>query len=141
MTAIAVACLLTAGAIDLLSGESAGGDVGVSVEDVLEDTEQYGRDSVTVSGRVRELGRGAYAVGGDRPDDQLLLLTTTHTRGTASAGRLVRIVGTVRRFERDAFRALRRPFDASLEAAFLEPYEGRPTVIVQSFGRPRGDSE
>lgn len=136
VTALLITCLLAWEVVDLLSGESAGDDVGISVEDVLEDTERHLRDSVTVSGRVRELGRGALAVGGDAPEDQLLLLTTAHTRGTASEGQLVRIVGTVRRFDRELFRALRRPFDASLGARFLEPYEGQPTVIVRSFGRP-----
>ncbi len=125
------------GLVDLVSGESAGDDVGVSVEDVLEDTEEYARGSVTVSGRVREVGRGALAVGGDDPDDQLLLLTTAHTRGSASEGQLVQIVGTVRRFDRELFRAPRRPFDASLGAPSLEPYEGRPAVIVRWIGRPR----
>lgn len=124
----------------MVSGESAGEDVGVTVEDVLEDTERYSRETVTVSGRIRELGRGAFAVGGEEPNDQLLLLTTAHTRGTASEGELLLIAGTVRRFERKLFRALRRPFVASLGARFLEPYEDRPALIVLSFSVPEDDN-
>ena len=132
--ALLVATLLSLNVIDLLSGESAGDDVGISVEDVLEDTEQHLRESVTVSGRIRELDRGAFAVGGDEPDDQLLLLTTAHTRGSAEEGQVVRIVGTVRRFDRELFRALQNPFDTPLGASFLERYEGRPSVIVRWLG-------
>ena len=134
--ALLVATLLSLNVIDLLSGESAGDDVGISVEDVLEDTEQHLRDSVTISGRVREVADGALAVGRDGPDDQLLLITTAHTRGSATEGQVVRIVGTVRRFDRELFRALRHQFDASLGAALLDPYEGRPAVVVRWIGPP-----
>ena len=135
-----LAALLSLRVIDLLSGESAGDDVGISVEDVLEDTEQHLRDSVTISGRVRVLGHGASAIGGNHPNDQLLLLTTAHTRGSAAEGQVVRIVGTVRRFDRELFRALEQPFDASLGAKFLEPYEGRPTAIVRWIGPAAGQT-
>lgn len=131
-----VGCLAAWSLVDLLSGESAADDVGVSVEDVLEDTERYARGSVTISGQIREVGRGALAVGGETPKNQLLLLTTAQTRGDAEDGDVVRIVGTVRRFDRELFRALRRPFDASLGARFLEPYEGRPAVLVRYLGPP-----
>ncbi len=141
VTALLITCLLTWSLIDLLSGESAGDDVGITVEDVLEDTDQYLRESVTVRGRVREVGHGAFAIGDDEPDDQLLLLTTAHTRGSASAGQVREIVGTVRRFDQELLRALRVPFDASLGARFLKPYDGQPTVIVRSVTRPHDTND
>ena len=120
--------------VDLVDGDSAGEDVGVTVEDVLEDTDDYVAETVTISGRVRRLERGAYVVGRN-PEEPLLLLTTAHTRNEAPVGDIARIVGVVRRFDREVLREFRGPFDARLGADYLNEYEGQPVVVVQGFER------
>jgi hypothetical protein len=78
--------------VDAVDNESAGDDVGVTIENILEDTNGLLGESGSVRGRVNDRVSGAFTIGGASRDEQVVVLPRPGTTSPRER-EVVQIVG------------------------------------------------
>lgn len=108
---------------------------GVTVDDIADRPQDYYGRTVRLTGEVdRVIGRRAFTVGG--PGGQVLVLTERLPEGIVRpvghrpGDRTVQVVGTVRRFEREA---LERDLGVELGGDALADWAGRTAIVARSI--------
>lgn len=121
--------------------ESAGPNTGVSVQDVVEDAEDYLGEQVTVSGEVGEVefrtggaepGRTAFTIGDDAFGTNLLVVEPGAVRGFLDEDSVVQVTGTVRRFDPERFGDAFDD-DSWFTGDVFEERDEQPVVVAQSI--------
>jgi hypothetical protein len=120
LAAVALTAALVALAFAVANDESAGPEEGVTLEEVVDDTDEFVGETVTVSGRVERTVGPGFTIGEEL--DELVLVTPALSPGALpriSEGDVVQITGTVRDYEGVDFRELYGPtFDTGLFSEF-----------------------
>ena len=144
LAAIVVAAGVAALVAWLVADDSAGPDVGVTVQDVADAPEDYYGELVTVSGEVTDTvpaiapttapsdpGTLAFSLGGDTVGEQVLVTSADASPFTVITGdSVVQVTGRVREFTRDRFGDI---FGLDFFAdPFFDEFEGRPVIVAQT---------